>query len=80
MDIAAKKYKLIERLMTVMSPEKLQKVDDFLTAEIFNEEDYIVSEAHKEILDERLKKHSNNPQSGRSIEEIESELSQKYGL
>ncbi|HAV55783.1 MAG TPA: hypothetical protein DCX41_12745 [Aequorivita sp.] len=80
MDIAAKKYKLIESLMTITNPEKLQKVDDFLNSEIFNEVNYTISETHKKILDERLEKHKNNPKTGRTIEEIESELSRKYGL
>ncbi len=80
MDIAAKKYKLIEKLMAVMSPEKLQKVDDFLTSEILDEEDFPLSEAHKKLLDERLESHKENPETGRTIEEVEAALSKKYGI
>ena len=39
-----------------------------------------ISDEHKNILDKRLKDHRENPTSGRNWNEIEAELSLKYGV
>lgn len=39
-----------------------------------------ISDAHKVILDERLKLHKENPNRGRNWNEVKSELSSKYGV
>ena len=39
-----------------------------------------ISDAHKLILDERLKLHNKNPNSGRNWTEVKSELSLKYDV
>lgn len=37
-------------------------------------------EAHKEILDKRLKFHRENPDEGKDWEEVKSDLNKKYGV
>lgn len=39
-----------------------------------------LTERHKEILDERLKYHKENPTEGKSWEEIQKSLQEQYGL
>ncbi|APG65736.1 hypothetical protein LPB136_10330 [Tenacibaculum todarodis] len=39
-----------------------------------------ISDAHKTILDKRLKLHKESPKSGRNWNEVKSELSLKYGV
>ncbi len=41
------------------------------------EEDYELSEAHKEILDQRLAEHKSNPTSGSSWQKIKARVSDK---
>jgi len=78
MDLAVRKLYIIEKLMRLVNPEKLDKIEAFLAKEIFQKEGLEISDAHKEILDQRLASHKENPNTGRSWEEIKAELSQKY--
>jgi len=57
----------------------LKRISDFV--ERSNQEDnYVVSDEHKKILDQRLESHKANPTLGRDWNELKSELSVKYGL
>lgn len=66
--------------------EKIKSADDKLLlmikalVESYQEEEMGVSEMHKEILEERLKFHQENPQDGKSWEEIKVSIMQEYGL
>lgn len=44
------------------------------------ESSYEISEEHKLILDQRLAEHAANPNSGRSWNEVKSDLQAKYGI
>jgi len=78
MDLAARKYRLIERLTNLMSEEKLDKIEKFLNKEIFKDNEPILTQDIKDLLDERLAKHKTNPKTGKSWEAIKSDLAQKY--
>ena len=39
-----------------------------------------IPEWHKSILDERINNYTNNPDSFKSWEDVQKEISQKYGL
>ncbi|WP_281986985.1 addiction module protein [Aquimarina aggregata] len=41
---------------------------------------YQISDDHKEILDQRLADHKANPKSGRSWNDIKSDLQAKHGI
>jgi len=66
--------------------EKIHSADDKLLRmikaliESYQEEEIDLSEAHKEILEERLKFHQENPEDGKSWKEIKDSLMQEYGL
>lgn len=66
--------------------EKINSADDKLLrmikalVESYQEEEIGLSKAHKEILEERLKFHQENPKDGKSWEEIKVSLTQEYGL
>lgn len=77
MDLAAKKYRLIERLTSLVSAEKLDKIEQFLNKEIFKDELPILTQEEKDVLDNRLANHKANPNSGKSWGSIKSDLS-KY--
>lgn len=47
---------------------------------IIDTEENELPQAHKEILDERLKYHHENPEDGKSWEEVKSLLNKKYGV
>ncbi|MDO5968666.1 addiction module protein [Flavivirga aquimarina] len=78
MDLAARKYRLIERLTNLMSEEKLDKIEQFLNKEIFKDNEPILTQEIKDLLDERLASHKANPTAGRSWDAIKSDLAQKY--
>ncbi len=42
--------------------------------------DYMVSDEHKKILDERLASHKMNPSAGRSWKEVEGDITANYGV
>jgi hypothetical protein len=46
---------------------------------IIETEENELSQSHKDILDERLKFHEENPEQGKSWEEIRSSLNEQYG-
>ncbi|HMR20285.1 MAG TPA: addiction module protein [Sphingobacterium sp.] len=48
--------------------------------ESYQEEDVGMSQAHKEVLDERMKFHHENHNDGKSWEETKNSLMQDYGL
>lgn len=43
-------------------------------------EEQELSQAHKDLLDERLKYHKENPSDGKTWEEVKSSLKTEYGL
>jgi len=47
---------------------------------IIDTEENELSQAQKKILDERLKYHKENPEEGKSWEEVKSVLNKKYGV
>lgn len=47
---------------------------------IIDTEENELSQAHKDILHERLKYHKENPEDGKSWEEVKSLLTKKYGV
>lgn len=47
---------------------------------IIDTEENELSDSHKEILDERLRAHQNNPGEGKSWEEVKSSLKKQYGV
>lgn len=77
MDLAARKYRLIERLTNLVSAEKLDKIEQFLNKEIFEDELPLLTQEEKDLLDARLANHKTNPNNGRSWDSIKSDLS-KY--
>ena len=46
---------------------------------IIETEENQLSQSHRDILDERLKLHKENPEEGKSWEEIRSSLNEQYG-
>lgn len=66
MDLAARKYRLIERLTNLVSAEKLDKIEQFLNKEIFEDELPILTQEEKDLLDDRLANHKANPNTGKS--------------
>jgi|GEM_PF-2122379 len=77
MNLAARKYRLIERLTNLVSAEKLDKIEQFLNKEIFEDELPILTQEQKDLLDERLANHKANPNTGKNWNTIKSDLS-KY--
>ncbi|MBU3821322.1 addiction module protein [Flavobacteriaceae bacterium XHP0103] len=75
MDLAARKYRLIERLTNLVSAEKLDKIEQFLNKEIFEDELPLLTQEEKDLLDARLANHKANPNNGRSWDSIKSDLS-----
>lgn len=47
---------------------------------IIDTEENEISQANKEILDDRLKYHQENPEDGKSWEVVRTQLSDKYGV
>ncbi|MDQ0476367.1 MULTISPECIES: addiction module protein [Chryseobacterium] len=43
-------------------------------------EEHVLSAEYKEILDERLKEHHENPTSGKPWEKVKQELKKEYGI
>lgn len=78
MDLAARKYRLIERLTNLVSEEKLTLIEQFLNNEIFKENEPILTQEQKDLLDERLTNHKLYPQAGRNWEAIKLDLAKKY--
>ncbi|WP_242203631.1 hypothetical protein [Aestuariivivens insulae] len=78
MDLAARKYRLIERLTNLVSEEKLEKIEQFLNKEIFNDTEPVLTQEIKDLLDERLDSHKANPGAGRSWDAIKADLDKKY--
>ncbi len=78
MDLAARKYRLIERLTNLVSIDKLDKIEQFLNAEIFTDDDFELTQEVKDLLDQRLAKHKANSSSGKDWLTLKAELSQKY--
>lgn len=66
MDLTARKYRLIERLTNLVSAEKLDKIEQFLNKEIFEDELPILTQEEKDLLDDRLANHKANPNTGKS--------------
>lgn len=60
MDLAARKYRLIERLTSLVSAEKLDRIEGLLNNEIFKDEGPILTKEHKDILEQRLANHKLN--------------------
>jgi hypothetical protein len=55
----------------------LKRIESILVAK---EGDVDISDEHKLILDERLKEHEANPNSGKSLSAVKEELAVKYGI
>ncbi|MCW3162630.1 addiction module protein [Chryseobacterium oryctis] len=56
----------------------LRIINAIITTEEAQEEG--LSAEHKEILDERLKEHKENPASGKSWRELKQDLKKEYGI
>lgn len=66
-------------IITNADEKYLKRIGDFV--ERSNQEDnYVVSDEHKVILDQRLASHIANPTSGKDWNDLKSELSVRYGL
>jgi hypothetical protein len=78
MDLATRKYRLIERLTNLMSEEKLEKIEKFLNKEIFQDSEPVLNQDLMDLLDERLAKHKANPDAGRTWEALKLDLAKKY--
>lgn len=70
------KAQIIEKIN--LADDKLLRMINALV-ESYQEEEIGLSQAHKEILDERLKFHHENPDDGKSWEEIKASLMRGYG-
>ncbi len=66
-------------IITNADENYLKRIGDFVERSNF-EDNYVVSDAHKVILDQRLAIHLKNPTSGKDWSDLRSELSAKYGL
>jgi len=66
-------------IITNADEKYLKRIGDFV--ERSNQEDnYVVSDEHKIILDQRLANHIENPTAGKDWNDLKAELSVKYGL
>lgn len=59
--------------------KELQRFSDFII-QTSQEEVYEVSEAHKTILDQRLKSHTKTPTAGKDWNDLAAELSANYNV
>lgn len=74
MNIAAKKLKLIEMLLDTQEESVLNKIGEILEVE------WELSKEQKQILDERLRQHKANPDSGKDWVDVKKHLEKQYGL
>ncbi len=80
MDLKADIKWIQKELKDVKDPTLIEAFKNLLQyRKKVTESSYEISEEHKAILDERLADHKANPESGRSWEEVKSDLQAKYG-
>lgn len=78
METAALRNKLLD-IIANADKKELQRFSDFV--ENSSKDDlYVVTEVQKTILDQRLKKHTENPSSGKDWDDLASELSSNYNV
>ncbi|MFD2726212.1 addiction module protein [Hyunsoonleella rubra] len=73
----SKKYKIIEKLMKVSDEDTLYRIEEILESEASND-NFVLSQNEKDILDKRMDSHKSAPKSGKSWEDIKIGLSDKY--
>lgn len=73
MDVLAKKLSIIERITQTESEDLLEQVDTLLNQNI------VLSEEHRTILDERLNAHRADPNSGSPWEEVKERVRKSLG-
>jgi len=81
MDLQAEIQWIQTALLESKDPTFIEAVKNMIQSmRKIKESSYEISEAHKLILDERLAEHMANPNSGRSWDEVKSDLQSKYGV
>lgn len=77
MNVEAEKLELIEMLLNIDQENILLEIKDILHQNLPN---FSLSEAQKQVLDERLEKHRLNPNEGANWQDFRREIKNEYGL
>ena len=67
----------IPELRKLSNPENLLLINELWDSLSSQEDDLPVPESHKRILDERLREHEANPETGSAWEEVKSRILKK---